>query len=116
MSPNRTLPEAPRPIDQLKFRGSIGNERFQGITMNRFINALKLNGWREAHNAHIFERLVERGQRFGIFTPNDFARALRTGFTQPAGNGASRRVCCGDSVWVIFRNHEFITIRDADAK
>ena len=99
------------PIDQLEFRGSIGNRPFWAITMNEFINALKRNGWREDHNAHIYQRLVQLGQEFGISTPNDFANALRDGYTQPAGGGASSRVCRGGACWVVFKGREFITIR-----
>ena len=98
-------------IDELEFRGLIGNRPLRAITMNEFINALAQNGWREAHNAHIYQRLVERGPQWGINTANDFARALRGGVTQAADGGASRRVCRGNAFWVIFRGNEFITIR-----
>src|SRR5436190_17356051 len=100
-----------KPIDALEFHGAIGNMPFGAITMNQFINSLNLNGWREAHNAHIYQRLVERGAALGVHTPNDFARALRDGQTLPAGNGASMRACRGGLFWVIFRDHQLITIR-----
>jgi len=76
-----------------------------------FRQALKENGWREAHNGHIYKRLVERGAALGIKTPNDFARALRDGTTEDAEEGASRRVCRGGNCWVIFRGGSLITIR-----
>ncbi len=100
-----------KPIDQLEFPGSIGNMPMPVILMNQFINALAFNGWREAHNAHFYKRLVERGKHFGITTPNDFARMLRNGSTLPARDGASKRVCQGGVCEVIFNENEFITIR-----
>ena len=99
-------------IDKLEFKGAIGGMDWKDITMNDFINALKKNGWREAPNAHIYQRLVQRGSSFGIKTPDDFARALRDGKTQDAENGASARVCRNDC-WVIFKDTSFITIRHA---
>jgi hypothetical protein len=102
------------PIEKLEFRGAIGNMPFRSITMNQFINALKLNGWREGsetRECHFYKSLVERGPGFGITTLNEFARALRTGLTQPAKHGRSRRVCCGGACWVIFEDNEFFTIR-----
>ncbi len=105
-----------RPIDQLEFRGAIGNMPFRAVLMNQFVNALSLNGWREAHNGHIYKRLVERGMEFGLNTPDDFARALRDGFTQPAAERAYARVCRGGLCWVIFKDNEFITIRHSSAK
>jgi hypothetical protein len=116
MGQYRRYSEEPKTIDALVFHGGIGNRRFGNITMNEFINALKANGWREAHNAHIYQRLVERGPEFGIYTPNEFARALRNGFTQPAERGASMRVCCGNTCWVIYQGNEIITLRHASAK
>ncbi len=98
-------------IDKLNFKGAIGNMPWKDITMNEFINALKESGWREAHNGHIYKRLVERGAALGIKTPNDFARALRDGTTEDAEDGASRRVCRGGNCWVIFRGGSLITIR-----
>jgi hypothetical protein len=52
--------------------------------------------------------------RWGIHTPNDFARALRNGWTQLADRGAQARVCCYGQCWVIYREEtcRFITIRD----
>jgi hypothetical protein len=104
-----------RTIDQIEFRGLIGNIRFQAITEAEFRNALGKCGWREAHNGHIYKRLCERGPRFGILTPNDFARALRDGQTRMAGGGGKARVCCQGQCWVIFREEDcsLITIRDA---
>ena len=102
-------------IDQIEFRGLLGNRPFASILMNEFINALRLNGWREAHNAHIYQRLLQRGVEFGLRTPNDFARALRDGRTLPAEGGASVRICHGGQCWVIYRDHEFITIRHPGA-
>jgi hypothetical protein len=107
-------PAERKSIEQLTFPGAIGNMPFRAITMNQFINALKQNGWREAHNAHIYQRLLERGKEFGIHTPNDLASALRYGFTQPADDGASRRVCQGGACWIIFKDQALITIRHSD--
>jgi hypothetical protein len=101
-------------IDQIEFVGLIGNRPLSLITTNEFMNALEKNGWGEAHNAHILQRLRERGSRWGIITPNDFARALRDGRTMPANEGALARVCCHAQCWVIYRDDtcRFITIRD----
>lgn len=90
----------------------MGNKPWKEITMNEFIEALQATGWREAHNGHIYQRLCERGAAFGLKTPNDFARALKGGTTEDAGDGASRRVCRNDC-WVIFRGNNLITIRHA---
>lgn len=98
-------------IDKLEFKGAIGNMPWKSITMNEFINARKLNGWREAHNGHIYKRLIERGSSWGIKTPNDFARALRNGTTEEAENGAKKRVCLSGNCWVVFRDNNLITIR-----
>ena len=48
-------------IQKLVFKGLIGNMPWAKITVNEFINALEENGWREAHNGHIYQRLKERG-------------------------------------------------------
>jgi hypothetical protein len=103
----------PKPIDQIEFVGLIGNRLLTEITTNEFMNALAKNGWGEAHNAHILMRLRERGPLWRIWTPNDFARALRDGMTIPDREGASRRVCCHGQCWVIYRGDRsrFITIR-----
>jgi hypothetical protein len=98
-------------IDQIEFGGQIGNMPFPSITINEFINALAKNGWREAHNAHIYQRLLQRGPVFGLATPNDFARALRDGYSIPSRDGATARVCRGGAYWVIYRDTELITIR-----
>jgi hypothetical protein len=103
-------------IDELEFRGSIGNTPFWAMTMNRFINALNGNGWREGsytREYHFFSSLVKRGAELGIRTPNELARALRDGYTRPVKNGYFCRVCRGGTCWVIFKGNEFITIRHA---
>ncbi len=102
---------APVPIDAIEFRGLIGNKTWDDITGLEFFHALEKCGWREAHNAHIFLRLRQRGPELGILTPNDFARALRDGSTIPAQNGALQRLCrapAGDFA-VIYREGAFIT-------
>ena len=99
-------------IDKLTFTGALGDQEFKDMTVNMFTNALAKNGWREAHNGHIYKRLVERGARFGIKTPNEFARALRGGRTEDAEEGAKARVCCGGRCWVIYKEGSFITLRD----
>ena len=101
-------------IDDISFVGLIGNRQLESITTNEFMNALARCGWGEAHNAHILMRLRERGIRWGIFTPNDFARKLRDGYTINANDGAKARVCCNGECWVIYREDTccFITIRD----
>ncbi len=103
----------PVPIGEIEFRGLIGNRPLNEITTNEFMNALKANGWGEAHNAHILMRLRERGPLWGIRTPNDFARALRDGWTAPAAGGAQLRECGNGQFWVIYReqDNQFITIR-----
>ncbi|HWD91504.1 MAG TPA: hypothetical protein VG938_04060 [Verrucomicrobiae bacterium] len=110
MSQYRRYSDAPKTIDELKFHGAIGNRRFCNITANEFNTALRANGWREAHNGHVYMRLIERGEQLGIFTPNDFARALRNGFTLRAKNEAFGRVCGRNSWQVIFKGNQFITI------
>lgn len=97
-------------IDSIEFRGLIGNKAWHEMTGPEFLDALEKNGWREAHNAHIFMRLKQRGPRLGIYTPNDFARALRDGHTLPAERGALQRVCRGGDFVVIYRGFSFITI------
>jgi hypothetical protein len=80
--------------------------------MNEFIKALRANGWKEGsytREYHFYQRLVERGPKVGIFTPNDLARALRTGYTAPAKNGYSKRIC-RNAFTVIFNGNEFITL------
>jgi|GEM_PF-6929477 hypothetical protein len=101
----------PVPIDALEFRGLIGNKTWDEITGPEFFTALEKCGWREAHNAHIFLRLCQRGPGLGILTPNDFARALRDGYTIPAGDGALERRCRarGGEFAVIYREGAFIT-------
>ncbi len=103
----------PRPIDQIEFVGLIGNRLLTQVTTNEFMNALARNGWGEAHNAHILMRLRERGHWWGIGTPNDFARALRSGMTVPDPDGCLRRLCCQGQCVVIYRGDlgRFITIR-----
>lgn len=103
------------PIDEFEFRGLIGNRSFKEITGPAFDKALAKLGWRQAPagkkkdytkqdsertKAHIFLRLRgtgkdRRGESCGIFTPNDFARALRGGRTIRGGGGAKKRVCVG---------------------
>jgi hypothetical protein len=97
-------------IDSIKFVGLIGDKAWKEITVNEFLDALAKCGWKEAHNAHIFMRLSERGPGLGIRTPNDFARALRKGTTEDADGGAKARVCAGRKFQVIFRGNAFITI------
>jgi hypothetical protein len=101
-------------IDQIEFRGLIGNRLLASITTNEFMNALAAFGWGEAHNGHILQKLRERGSRWGIRTPNEFARALRNGRTQWADDGAKARICCNGQCWVIYREEtqRFITLRD----
>lgn len=101
-------------IDQIEFGGLIGNRMLASITTNEFMNALGKLGWGEATNGHILQKLRERGGRWGIRTPNDFARALRNGRTQPARDGAKARVCCNGQCWVIYREDicRLVTIRD----
>lgn len=98
-------------IESIKFAGLIGNKPWAEITVTEFLEALAKNGWREAHNAHIFKRLAERGPGLGIRTPNDFARALRQGHTEEGKDGAKTRVCAGGKFQVIFRDNCLITIR-----
>jgi hypothetical protein len=93
----------PTTIDGIKFAGLIGNRRLHQITTNEFMSALAKCGWREAHNAHVLMRLRERGMFWGLRTANDFARALRYGYTVSADDGAMARVCCLGQCWVIFR-------------
>ena len=97
-------------IDQIQFTGLIGNKPWAEITVTEFLAALGKNGWREAHNGHIYMRLKERGPGLGIRTPNDFARALKSGSTEDADQGAQARVCSGGKLRVIFRDQSFITI------
>jgi hypothetical protein len=98
-------------IQKLAFKGLIGNMPWAKITMNEFINALEENGWREAHNGHIYQRLKERGPRLGIKTPNDLARALSKCKPEPADGGAMQCVL-GDAS-LIYRGNSMITFRDA---
>lgn len=100
-------------IENVEFGGLIGNRSLHAITTSEFVNALSKCGWREAHNGHILQKLRKRGLVWRINTLNDFARALRNGYTIPARDGAKARVCGGGSCWVIFREAEraFITIR-----
>ena len=100
-------------IETFEFRGLIGGRALFSITTNEFMHALRDIGWREAHNAHILQKLRERGRLWGINTPEDFARALRNGYTILAHEGAKARVCCNGMCWVIFREAErtLITIR-----
>ncbi len=98
-------------IENIKFAGLIGDKPWKEITVNEFMTALAKSGWKEAHNAHIFMRLSEKGPGFGIRTPNDFARALRNGTTEEAKDGAQARVCAGGKFQVIFRGNCFITFR-----
>ena len=62
---------------------TIGTSVFRGLIGGRV-----LIGWREAHNAHILQKLRARGGLWGINTPEDFASALRNGYTIPAGESA----------------------------
>jgi hypothetical protein len=57
------MPRDSVPIEAIEFRGLIGNKTWDQITGPEFLNALARCGWREAHNAHIFLRLCERGPR-----------------------------------------------------
>ena len=98
-------------IDGIKFVGLIGDKPWKEITVNEFMTALAKSGWKEAHNAHIFRRLSERGSALGIRTPNEFARALRAGTTEEGKDGAKTRVCGGGKFQVIFRDNCFITFR-----
>ncbi len=101
------------PIDRIEFTGLIGNRLLTEITTNEFMNALAKSGWGEAVNAHILQRLRQRGHLWGILTPNDFARALRNGRTVPDRDGSMRRECCQGLCWVIYRAEtcRFITVR-----
>ena len=90
----------------LSFEGGIVNRTWDEITMNEFVNALNKCGWREAHNAHIYQRLRERGPFLGVFTPGDFARALRDGYSLPARDGATARVCWQGRFTVIYKAAE----------
>jgi hypothetical protein len=103
-------------IQRLVFKGAIGNMPWAKITMNEFINALNENGWREAHNGHIYQRLKERGARLGIKNPNDLARALSRAKPEKAENGAMQCVIYssgGDSC-LVYRGNAMITFRDTD--
>ena len=110
-------------IDQLEFRGAIGNQPLRSFTMNQFVNALKDNGWAELsydariHRAgkdngpHFFSRLLERGPGCGIYSLNGLARALRDGRTEPAKHGRFARVCCAGSLVVIVQPpNQLVTI------
>lgn len=98
-------------IENIRFVGLMGNQPWEEITVNEFLAALGKNGWKEAHNAHIFMRLSEKGPALGIRTPNDFARALRSGSTEAAKDGAQARICAGGKFQVIFRDNTLITLR-----
>ena len=103
------------PLEEFEFRGLIGNRPFKEITGPEFDNALSKIGWRQAPagkkknytdensertRSHIFLRIRgtgkdKRGEVCGLLTPNDFARALRNGRSEPAGSGAKIRICTG---------------------
>jgi hypothetical protein len=103
-------------IQKLVFKGLIGNMPWAKMTVNEFINALEENGWREAHNGHIYQRLKERGPRLGIKTPNDLARALSRSKPEPADAGAMQCVfhASGGDSCLVFRGTSLITFRDID--
>lgn len=90
-------------IEMLSFRGLIGNTEFQDITGPDFMNALHTAGWREAHNAHIFRRLRERGAHLGIRTPNDLVRAIGRGTTQRQADGTCLRAICQGRAVIVYR-------------
>lgn len=90
-------------IEFLNFRGLIGNTEFQDITGPDFMNALNTAGWREAHNAHIFKRLRERGPHFNIRTPNDLVRAIGRGSTQHQADGTCLRSICDGRAALVYR-------------
>lgn len=90
-------------IEMLSFRGLIGNTELQDITGPDFMSALRTSGWREAHNAHIFKRLRERGVHLGIRTPNDLVRAIRRGSTQREADGTCLRTICDGRAVIVYR-------------
>ena len=102
----------PTEIDAFAFEGNAGSYPFHAVTGNQWDNALHRIGWREAHNAHVLMRLKEkgRGAAFGLFTLQDFARAIKGGYSIPAKNGAFARICCGGRFSVIYKDREFITL------
>jgi len=99
-------------LDSFAFVGNAGSSTFNTVTGNQWDNALHRIGWREAHNAHLLMRLKEkgRGAAFGLFTLQDFARAIKSGYSIPAQNGAMARVCSGGRFRIIYRDGEFITL------
>lgn len=90
-------------IETLWFRGLIGNTEFQDISGPDFMNALGASGWREAHNAHIFSRLCERGAHLGIRTPNDLVRAIGRGTTERQDDGTCLRTICQGRAVIVYR-------------
>lgn len=98
-------------IDRFGFIGLIGSYTLQDITGSQWDNALRRIGWREAHNAHLLMRLKQRdrGAAFGLYTLNDFAAAIRSGYSIPSGT-AMARVSANRSFMVIYRDSCFITI------
>jgi hypothetical protein len=98
-------------IERFAFVGSIGGYTLQDVTGNQWDNALRRIGWREAHNGHLLMRLKQRdrGEAFGLYTMNDFAAAVRSGYSVPSGT-AMARIPGNRAFMVIYRDHSFITI------
>jgi hypothetical protein len=97
-------------IGGLTFRGLIGNKKWGEILPAEWAQALAQNGWREAHNGHLLLRLKQRATAFGVRTPNELARALRDGRSEPADKGAMARVPRNGKFKVIYRGSSFITL------
>lgn len=64
-------------LANITIEGLIKNRNISELTQQQIRNALAKNGIREAHNAHIIKRLIERGPYTGISTLDDLSRLLR---------------------------------------
>lgn len=65
-------------LAEISIRGLIKNRNMADVTQQQIRNALAQTGIREAHNAHVISRLIERGPTNGIFTLEDLVRRLRS--------------------------------------
>lgn len=97
-------------LKPISFVGSIGRRPFKQLTQQEMRNAFAKVGLREAHNGHVFMRLIQRGPAAGINNLDDFARAWNNA-TKKAGRPGTVEVHLPSGVMVIVNGAmELITI------
>ena len=109
--PPKPAPPIPR-LPHVAFVGLIRNRPLGEVTQQELRGAFAKAGLREAHNAHFFSRLVNRGVSLGLKNLADVERALNGGTQRPGKYaGTAMVVFPGGRVAAVFNaRHELITL------